>query len=281
MKAMNTRIQRIMLYVGVALLLFVILFPFYLVFVGSLQPHFDILRGATKLIPINFTLKNYVVLFRISGGSPFSIFLLNSLKVALGTGVLSTIIATIGAYGLSRFQFYGKEAFGKLLLLVYIFPTIIVVVPLYDIMAKLHLVDTHLGLILIHTALTAPFCTWLLRSFFDSIPSELEDAGLIDGCSKWRAFLSIVAPLSAPGLFTAGMYSVVASWGEFAFALTMIDSGSKKTVPLGLSAYMQTYGNIEWGKLLAGTALNVIPILLIFFPLIKYFIRGFMEGALK
>lgn len=269
------------LYLGVALILFINLFPFYLVFVGSFQPHSDILRGATKIIPINFTLKNYVVLFRISGGSPFSTFVLNSLKVGVGTALLSTVIASIGAYGLSRYEFYGKEVIGKLLLLVYVFPTIVIVVPLYDIMAKIHLVDSHLGLILIHTAFTAPFCTWLLRSFFDSVPTELENAGLIDGCSRWKAFLYIVVPISAPGILTAAIYSMIASWGEYVFTMTMIDSGSKKTVPLGLSAYMQTYGNIEWGKLLAGTVLNVIPIVVIFIPLIKYFIKGFMEGALK
>lgn len=277
--SMNT--QTMILYAGVSLLLFINLFPFYLVFIGSLQPHADILRGATKLIPVNFTLKNYVVLFRISGGSPFSTFVLNSLKVAIGAALLSTVVATIGAYGLSRYQFYGKEVIGRMLLLVYVFPTIIVVLPVYDLMAKLRLVDNHLGLILIHTALAAPFCTWLLRSFFDSVPHELEEAGLVDGCGKWKAFLHIVVPISAAGILTTAIYSMVASWGEYTFVMTLIDSGSKKTVPLGLSAYMQTYGNIEWGKLLAGTALNVIPILAIFLPLVRFFLKGFMEGALK
>ena len=143
-----------------------------------------------------------------------------------------------------------------------------------------HIVDTHLAIILIHTTLAAPFCTWLLRSFFDSVPYELEEAAEIDGCGKFQAFFRICFPISAPGILTAGIYAMISSWGEYLFVLILINSGTKKTVPLALAAYM-SHVDIQWGRLLAGSALNVLPILIIFLPLTKYFLKGFMEGALK
>jgi len=274
------RLSLILLVVLIIILL-IDLFPFYWVFVSSLQPNIDILTGKTKLFPKKVTLKNYAdLLLETAGVTAFRHYILNSLKVSFGVALFSTVISILGAYGLSRYQFYGREFIGRMLLFIYVFPTILIIIPVYEIMSKLHLVDTHLSLILIHTTIAAPFCTWLLRSFFDSVPYELEEAAAIDGCGKFQAFFRITLPLSAPGIFTAGIYAMITSWGEYIFVLIMINSGTKKTVPLALAAYM-SHVDIQWGRLLAGSALNVIPILMIFLPLTKYFLKGFLEGALK
>jgi len=280
-ESFGIKMGSLILCLAVSVLLFVNLFPFYWVCISSLQPNLEILTGRTRLIPSNITLTNYAnLLFETAGVTAFRHYILNSLKVSIAVALLSTLIASVGAYGLSRYQFYGKEFIGRMLLFVYVFPTILIIMPAYDLMAKLRLVDTHLALILIHTTLAAPFCTWLLRSFFDSIPGELEEAAAIDGCSKWKSFLHILVPLAAPGMLTAGIYAMVTSWGEYIFVLVMINSGTKKTVPLALAAYM-SHVDIQWGRLLAGSALNVIPILVIFLPLAKIFLKGFLEGALK
>jgi len=265
----------------IGIVFFIDLFPFYWVFVSSLQPNIEILTGKTKLFPANINLKNYAdLLLETAGVTAFRHYILNSLKVSLVVAILSTGIAILGAYGLSHYHFYGREFVGRMLLFIYVFPTILIVIPEYGIMSKFKLVDTHLALVLIHTTLAAPFCTWLLRSFFDSVPLELEEAAKIDGCSKFQAFLHIALPISAPGILTAGIFAMITSWGEYLFVLIMINSGSKKTVPLALAAYM-SHVDIQWGRLLAGSALNVIPILMIFLPLTRYFLKGFMEGALK
>jgi len=280
-KKSSLRIGTVALYLAVIVLLFVNLFPFYWVSISSLQPNLEILTGKTRLIPTKITLVNYAnLLFETAGVTAFRHYILNSLKVSIAVALLSTLIASMGAYGLSRYQFYGSEVIGKMLLFIYVFPTILIIIPAYSLMAKFRLVDTHLALILIHTTLAAPFCAWLLRSFFDSIPGELEEAAALDGCNRWQSFLHIIAPIAAPGILTAGIYAMVTSWGEYIFVLVMINSGAKKTVPLALAAYM-SHVDIQWGRLLAGSALNVIPILLIFLPLAKYFLRGFLEGALK
>jgi len=285
MKVFRTkyRMQRLSLILLVVLIIILLidLFPFYWVFVSSLQPNIDILTGKTKLFPKKVTLKNYAdLLLETAGVTAFRHYILNSLKVSFVVALFSTVISILGAYGLSRYQFYGREFIGRMLLFIYVFPTILIIIPVYEIMSKFHLVDTHLSLILIHTTIAAPFCTWLLRSFFDSVPYELEEAAAIDGCGKFQAFFRITLPLSAPGIFTAGIYAMITSWGEYIFVLIMINSGTKKTVPLALAAYM-SHVDIQWGRLLAGSALNVIPILMIFLPLTKYFLKGFLEGALK
>jgi len=280
-KRSSLKIGTVALYLAVTVLLFVNLFPFYWVSISSLQPNLEILTGKTRLIPTKITLVNYAnLLFETAGVTAFRHYILNSLKVSIAVALLSTLIASMGAYGLSRYQFYGREVIGRMLLFIYVFPTILIIIPAYSLMAKLRLVDTHLALILIHTTLSAPFCTWLLRSFFDSIPGELEEAAALDGCNRWQSFLHIITPIAAPGILTAGIYAMVTSWGEYIFVLVMINSGAKKTVPLALAAYM-SHVDIQWGRLLAGSVLNVIPILLIFLPLAKYFLRGFLEGALK
>jgi ABC-type glycerol-3-phosphate transport system permease component len=271
----------VLIVIGILFILIVTLLPFYLVFVNSFRTHYQILSGQTALFPTSLRLDNYIALFRVAGGVPFSTYISNSLIVGIGVGLLSTILACMAAYSLSHYVLFGKEAIGKILLMIYVFPTIILVVPVYELLSKIHLNDSHLGLILIHTTLVTPFCMWLLRSFFDSIPKEVEEAAFIDGATKWQSLLHIVLPLARPGLLTVFIYSLVFSWGEYTYALIMIDSSTKKTIPLGLAAYITSYGNIEWGRLLAGISLNVIPILIIFLLLSRTFLKGFTEGAIK
>jgi len=267
--------------IAILVLLFTDLFPFYWTAISSLQPNLEIMKGTTQLIPKKITLKNYKdLLFESSGFTAFRNYIFNSLKVSLSVAILSIIISVFGAYGLSHYDFWGKEFIHKFLLFIYVFPTILIILPVYAIFSKFHLVDTHISLILVHTTLASPFCTWLLRSFFDSVPKELEEAAIIDGCSRFYAVVRVTIPLAAPGILTAGIYAMVSSWGEYIFVQILINSGSKKTVPLALAGYMG-HVDVQWGRLLAGSVLNVIPILIIFLPLTKSFLKGFMEGALK
>lgn len=273
--------KRALLYFAVFVFLFGCLAPFIWVFIGSLHPTQQILTGDVTFIPDNPTLKNYIPLFASELGiKNFHRYIVNSLIVGLGTALLSSIISSVGAYGLSRYEFRGKNVLARLMLFVYVFPVILVALPVHQMMARVNLADSRLGIILIHTALAAPFCTWLLRSFFDSIPNVIEESAAVDGASQLQSMFYIVLPLAAPGVITAGVYALVSSWGEYLFVSILINSDSVKTLPLGIGMYTaEQY--IEWGQLLAGTVLVFLPLFLIFLPLSRYFIQGFMEGAIK
>ncbi|MEM1868272.1 MAG: carbohydrate ABC transporter permease [Thermosphaera sp.] len=248
---------------------------------GSLHTTADLLRAQVFLIPANPTLEHYRALFEAQHGVKlFFRYIVNSLKVGSSVAVLTMAIAALGAYGLSRYRFRGKEGVSKLMIFVYVFPTSLLLLPVYVLLARFGLVDAHTGLILVHTGLASPFCTWLLRSFFEAIPREIEESAAIDGAT-WRQILfHILLPLASPALVTAGVYALVVSWGEYTFSANLLMSGAKWTVPVGLATYM-TEQAIEWGQLLAGTVLTAVPILLIFFPFARFFLRGFLEGALR
>lgn len=284
---MVTRIQlrrvgfRLLLYSGVVLFLVIALFPFVWVFVGSLHSTADLLRARVSFPPHDPTLAHYQALFQAQYGVKlFSRYIVNSLRVGGSVAILTMLISSLGAYGLSRYRLRGRESLSQLMLFVYVFPPSLVLVPTYVLLARLGLVDTHAGLILVHTGLAAPFCTWLLRSFFEAIPRDLEEAAAVEGASRLQILFRILLPLASPGVVTAGMYALVISWGEYMFAVNLLTSGAKWTVPVGLATYM-TEQAIEWGQLLAGTILTAVPLLLIFLPFARYFLRGFLEGAIR
>jgi multiple sugar transport system permease protein len=274
-------IKRLLLYLAVLVFLFVCLFPFGWVLTGSFHSLAQIMEGQIHWIPKHPTLENYIPLFFSKMGiKNFPVYILNSLMIGCATAVLSSIIAALGGYGLSRYEFYGRDVLSRMMLFIYVFPVVLLALPINESMAKLRLVDSRLGIILIHAALAAPFCTWLLRSFFDSIPKAIEESAAVDGANKIQTLIWIVLPLAAPGVLTAAVYSLVSSWGEQMFASILISSDTMKTLPLGIAMYTSEQ-YIEWGQLLAGTVLTFVPLLLIFMPLSKHFLQGFMEGALK
>jgi multiple sugar transport system permease protein len=274
-------IRKTFFFILVSLIALITLFPFFYVIVASLQSEWTIMTGEVRIIPKEIILSNYRdLLFTTSSIDAFGRNLVNSLKVSLSVMILTVVIATLGAYGLSRYEIPGRDLIGWLMLFMYVFPTVLIVTPSYMLINKLHLLDTHFSLILLHTALCAPFCTWLLRSFFDAIPKEIEEAAIVDGAGKIRILAKIILPLASAGILTSGAYALIYSWAEYLFASVLINTTAKRTIPIALAGFSSQFG-IEWTKLLAGSALNIVPILIIFIPMIKTFLRGFMEGAVK
>ncbi len=255
--------------------------PFILTVIASFQSEYAIKTGKFALVPTELTLQNYKdLLLEDTGVTAFRYNLWNSFKVAIGTAFLTIVISVLGAYSLSHYKFKGKNVISKAMLFMYVFPTILLISPIYSVMTKLNLIDTHLGLILVHTTLVAPFCIWLLKSFFDVVPREVEEAAAMDGASRWNIIRKIIIPLAAPGILTIGIYALIYSWGEYTFSAILINSGTKKTIPLALAAYM-SHTDQKWGRLLAGCSLNFVPLLCIFMPLLKNFLKGFTAGAVK
>ena len=255
--------------------------PFILTIDASFQDTQKLNKGDVEIIPSNLTLQNYKdLLLSTEGSESFRINLVNSLKVGVGVCLLSVIIAVLGAYSLSHFKFRGKETISRAMLFLYVFPTILMISPIYGLLAEMGLIDTHIGLILVHTALVAPFCIWLLKSFFESIPYEVEEAAVMDGASRWTIIRKIVIPLTAPGILTIGIYALIYSWGEYTFASILINSRVYKTVPIALAGFAVQH-SFQWGRLLAGCVLNFVPLFCIFMPLLKNFLKGFSAGAVK
>lgn len=268
-------------YGAIVVLLLVILLPFVYVFFSSFKPLKEIMTARPAIFPHEPTFRNYATLFLARTPiRDFPLFLYNSFKVAIGTSLLSVVISSIAGYGLARHRYPGRDTLARMMLFMYVFPTIMLLIPIYKIFSSMGILDTHLSLIIIYTALTAPFCTWLLISFFEGIPIELEEVAAVDGASKPLIFLRIILPLSAPGILTAGVYAFIIAWGEYMFALVLLMTSSKRTGPLGLATFTaEQY--IEWGPLLAGSILISLPIIILFFPLAKFFIKGFIAGAIK
>jgi len=268
-------------YLVVAIVLVAVLSPFVYVALSSFKPLKEIMTVRPTFFPRHPTLRNYqTLLLARTPVRNFPLFLYNSFKVSLGTTLFTLVLACLGGYGLARYKYPGRDLMARMMLFIYIFPTILLLVPVYKMFSHLHLLDTHLALIIVYTALAAPFSTWLLTSFFQGIPVELEEAAMVDGAKGFTIFFRIVFPLSAPGILTAGAYAFITAWGEYMFALVLLMSSARRTAPLGLATFTaEQY--IEWGPLLAGSWLIILPIVVCFLPLAKYFIKGFMSGAVK
>ncbi len=264
----------------ICIVLLLMLWPFFHIFVSSFKPLVEIMGRAT-FFPQNPTWSSYeTLLFARTPVRDFPRFLTNSLIVSLGTVVFSLGVAAVSGYGIARGKRLKSGLISRMLLLFYVFPTIVLLVPVHRMFASVGLHDNLFSLVVVYTALVSPFCTWLLVSFFENIPRDLEESASLEGASLFTVFTRIVMPLAAPGLVAAGAYAFITSWGEYMFALVLISSSMKKTGPLGLATFTaEQY--IEWGPLLAGSLLIMLPVFLIFLPVSGYFIKGFTAGAVK
>ena len=264
----------------IVLVVVILISPLLYIFVSSFKPVKEIM-GKVHVFPKQPTPKNYQsLLFARTPVRDFPRILLNTLYVSTLSAILSIALSAMSAYAISRTRELRTGIISKLLLFIYVFPTIIVLTPMYQLFAGIGLWDSYIGLVILYAGLASPFCTWLLVSFFESIPKELEESAQVDGASAPKRFMRIVLPLTMPGVITVGAYAFITAWGEYMFALVMINSSAKKTAALGLATFTaEQY--IEWGPLLAGSIIIILPIFIIFLPVSKLFIRGFMAGAVK
>lgn len=262
---------------GWILLGVVVIGPVYWVVTSSFKGPEEIIRHAPTYFPQHFVTKSFHALF---SSTSYPTYLTNSIIVAVGTALVTLVIATCGAYGLHRLRVPGGRLIGGAVLLSYMIPGTLLLIPLYRTMAGLHLVNTLEALVIVNVAFTAPFCVWLLHGFLDSIPRDLDEAAAMDGAGPLRTMVSIVLPLLSPGLATIGVYAFVYSWTEFVFASQLTVSNNHKTLPIGLSDIMGQY-NINWGLLMAGAVFTILPAAVIFAVAGRYFVRGLVTGAVK
>ncbi|MBI1879998.1 MAG: carbohydrate ABC transporter permease [Chloroflexi bacterium] len=207
----------------------------------------------------------------------------NSLFVAVLTTCLSLCVSAPAAFALTRLQFKGQTFGSTLLILSYAIPSIMLAIPLYVLLVKLRLNNSFIGLILVHATFTIPFTSWVLQDFYRSIPTDLEEAGYIDGASLVRVLWHIILPLSIPGLLAAGAYAFILSWNEFLFALILLNSADSFTAPVGVHAYFTGRNATEevWAQLMAASVFVSLPSVILFAFFQRYLISGFLKGAVK
>lgn len=267
---------KIALYFAMALAVVYSFFPIYWMLISSVRDP-DVLYSSIDLLPGPYSLESYSTLL---AATDFTIWFGNSVKVALGAVVVTLILSVLIAYAVTRLQFRGKIAIVGTMLYAYMFPPLLLAIPLYEIFVRLGLADTHLALIISHCTITLPLGVWLLWGFFKQLSPDVEEAAMVDGCSRLGAFFRVVLPLSLPGITTVAIFSFLLSWTDYTFALVMIDSDANKTLPAGLETMVGQY-ELRDGELMAGSALIALPLFILFIFLNRYFIHGLAAGALK
>lgn len=264
-------------YVAVLAYVLFALFPLFWLVKISFTPGPLLYTEGIRLWPSAATLANYSFVLT---GSHFPYFFANSVTVSVATALAVTMLAGAAGYALSRFTFRLKAAIAFLLLLTQMFPVVMLIPPIYRLMTPLGLTDSLFGLITVYTAFNVPFATFLMQSFFDGIPVQLEEAAMIDGCTRFGALRRIILPLTLPGMAATLGFVFTAAWSELLFALMLINSEEKMTFPVGLLTFVSKFA-VEWGQMMAATVLALIPAC-IFFALIQhYLVRGLTAGAVK
>jgi len=206
--------------------------------------------------------------------------LLASLAVSAATTVVGLLLAITAAYALSRFRFPGRKSGLQALLISQMFPATLMLIPIYSILQKLGLLNSLGGLVLVYSTTSLPFCVWMLKGYFDTIPRDLEEAALMDGATPWQAFVRVVLPLSRPALAVTALFSFMSAWNEFILAATLLNDASLFTLPVALQRLVGEY-RVEWGQFAAGALLVSIPVMALFFALQKHLVGGLTSGGVK
>lgn len=276
----KTGSQRMVKGIGNGVLLLMLLWtaiPFYWMFATSLKHDKEIYGYDATLIPENPTLDGYVTILR---DTPYLIYLRNSTIVAVGSTVISLIVACLGAYAIARLNFPGRALLARLLVCTYLVPASLLFIPLFAIMSALRLTDTLHGLTIAYLSGDVPFCTWLLMGYFKSVPMELEEAALVDGCNRVTALIRVILPVSLPALVVVTFFCFTRAWNEFLYAYVFTSTNAARTITTGLVNFMSA-DVFFWGPLMASTILSAAPPVIMFLVFQRWVVKGLTLGAVK
>jgi multiple sugar transport system permease protein len=272
--------RRVLKGVGNGVLVLMLLWtaiPFYWMVATSLKLDKEIYGFEATLIPEQPTLANYATVFR---ETPYMLFLRNSVVVAVGSTVLSMIIACLGAYAIARLNFPGRAMLARGLVFTYLVPTSLLFIPMFAMMSALRLTDSLYGLTIAYLGFDVPFCTWLLMGYFRSVPVELEEAARVDGCNRISALLRVVLPMSLPALVVVTFFSFTHAWNEFLYAHVFTSTTAARTVTTGLVHFM-SQDVFFWGPLMASTVMSALPPVLMFLVFQRWVVKGLTLGGVK
>lgn len=274
----TTRLGRVGQYLALAAYLVFLGFPLLWLLSSAFKSPRELASAGSGLLPTDPTFENFGDAL-VSAGLAQSA--LNSLWVAVGATVIVLVMALPAAYALARFRTRLKPVANGWVLISQVFPVVLVVIPLFLILRQFGLVDSLVGLTIVHAVYALPFALWMLQGYIAAIPRDVEEAGLVDGAGRVRILWSIVAPLLAPGLIATAMFTLISSWNEFFFALVLIQDPDKTTLPLTLARFVGAEGQVQLGALAAGALLATLPSLLFFAAVQRRLTAGLISGAVK
>ena len=271
-------IRRAILYFLLIVIVFWSVVPLFWVFISSIKPDTETYAFEQTILPQSPTLNNYITLFDVTD---FGTWMRNSTVLAIFTTLAVCVLSAMGAYAMSRFRFRFFEIFGRITLLAYMMPAIILVVPIFFILFKIGLTNSLLGLMLVYTGTRLPFGLWLMRSYFQGIPIALEEAAMVDGATRWQAFYKVILPQALPGLIATSIFVFSVTWHEFLFASILLFSGSKQTLSAGVATFLSEDWIYSWGILMAAGVMVSLPLVIFYAFLQRYLIAGWGGASLK
>lgn len=271
------RWERLVKYLAIAVALFWSLAPVYWMLATSFKSELEATRVDPTLLPVDPTLANYIGL----GGTslPFFSFFLNSFISCLLTAVIAVVIATPAAYALSRARFRLRGTVSYAILVFRMLPLVVMLAPLYLLLLNVHLLDSIGGLVVGFTTFGLPFAVWMMKSFIDSVPIEVEEAARVDGYPRWQILLKVVTPLIMPGLLTTGTFVFMEAWNNLIYPLTFMTTLGKQTLPAALVLTFTGQFKTDWGGMMAAATLTTLPLMVAFFAVQRSMIRGLTSGA--
>jgi ABC-type glycerol-3-phosphate transport system permease component len=257
------------------------LFPIYWLFLASmLGPEQLVSTNLADMLPRSLNLRNYE---DIVANPFFPLWVRNSVVTAVSVTILTLFVSSLGGYGLARFQFPGRRVAGRLLLIAYIAPSVLLALPMYGVLAGFGLLNSPIGLIIAQLAFAVPFGLWLMRGYFAGLPTEIEDSGLVDGCSRLQVFSRLVLPLSVPAIVACAMFAFLLSWNDYFFPLVFLQSNDQMTLPIGIQTtyFSGTQTASDWIHLIAASAITSVPVFGLFFALQRWLVGGLTAGAVR
>jgi multiple sugar transport system permease protein len=255
----------------------IMLFPVAWMLTVSVRPNVEVMKIPPQWIPTVFTLAPYA---KVLGSPRYLQTFLNSYVIALVVTAFSLVLGALAAYALARFRFKGQRAVIMFLIITQMFPLVLLCIPYFRLVVRLGLYDTLTALIVVYTTFTLPFCILMLRSYFAQIPKDMEEAAMVDGCSRLGAIARTLLPMSFPALVGAGLYTFLLAWNEFLFAVVLIESWGKRVITIAIYSLLAEFVT-EWSMMMAFSVLASAPLVIAFIFLQRYVVQGMTAGAIK
>ena len=275
-KKQGERVRLSISYIFIWIMVFLAVMPFIYVVLTALKSSEQI-YDPDQIIPTYITLENFrQVLFQ----SNFVRYFMNSIFITVVTTVICMVLSVMAAYGLTRYYIIGSEKLKMAVLMTRMFPGILLCIPFYIIMKQMQLIDSYVGLIMMYCSFTLPFAIWNTCAFFYTIPCELEEAAMIDGCGRLRSFFTVIVHVAKPGLFVTALFCFMSSWDEYMYASIFINTTLKKTIQVGMQDFVGQY-SVDWGLLMSAVVISLIPLLFFFALVQKNLVDGLSSGAVK
>ena len=254
----------------------IVLLPILWMISTSIKIDSEMVAAVPRWIPETPSLVAYQRFFK---DYPFLMQLKNTVIYTLCSTILIVICACFAGYGVTRFEFRGKNAFMSFLLVTQMLPSVMLLVPFYNVIKSLGLLNTYIGMILVYISISVAFATWMMMGFFKSIPLELDEAAIIDGCSRFQTFLKVIMPLTLPGIASVAIFSFITGWNEYMFTSILTTQANMQTITIGITSLNGE--RVMWNDMMAASVISSIPLVIVFMFLQKYFVSGMTSGAVK